>query len=574
MKSAYWKPIVAISLISWSAISSAKIYPGIVELHAPLFDDLGAFHHPITTSEPMAQRFFDQGLVLFYGFEWGESIRSFREATRLDPNCGMCYWGLAMALGSKINAPMSGDEYQIAKSAIQKALSLKAYESLGEQAYIQSLSKRFSHRPKKLTSPIHLSCHLPSASLDAASKKEQREYVAAMKQLIKSNPDDLDAKALYVYAIFELIDWKFWAAHGKIHPMTPILMDTLKEVLVKDRSHIGANHYYVHVMEQSPKPHEALDSANRLRTLVPGSEHLVHMPSHIYLHTGQYHEGSASNVQAISAFKKYNKTCIAQGYQPEINYNYFHNYEFLRYTATLEGRSQLALTTSRKMLKQPYPSWLKNELSLQWFMPIPYFVESRFAMWREIMKEKKPLEKYQYALGMWHYARGVALAQEMKINQALQEEANLKKIIITGPNDKTLQKNGITLLKIADATLNAVLMDKQGKDSAAITFLKAADKLQSDMGYHEPPDWYFPAKEALADAYLKSDHPLQAKETYEQVLRIYPHNGWALYGLAKSLKILGKDQEAIRVERSYKEAWRYADIPAPKSLFRLKDKIQ
>ena len=543
-------------------------YSNTVPLQAPLFDNLGNFHHPVSTREQKAQRFFDQGLTLYYGFEWGESIRSFREAVRLDPTCGMCYWGLALATGSKINAPISGHEYQDAKRAIEKALFLKRYETSIESAYIQALAVTARHKPhnksaNKAPATSAFSCHISNETFDASSKEEIGNFAEAMKDLVKKYPTDNDAKALYAYALFQANDWDFWTLTGKINPVTSLVIKVLNKVFQSNPNHIAANHYYIHLIEPSSKPIDALLSAKRLKTLVPGSEHLVHMPTHIYFLTGQYHEGTAANLHAIAVFKQYNKTCREQGFEPEINYLWLHNFDFLRTTAMMEGRKQLALAAAQEMLQSPFPKWLANELSLQWFIPIPYYVKARFAMWDELLKEPKPDEKYQYAVGMWHYARGLALLKRGDVANATKESVALSKIIVAGPTDNTLQKDGINLLKIANAILSATQADYDGKKTLVFSQLKTAENIQYQMGYHEPPNWYFSVNEALADAYLKWGNSEEAKAMYEKVLHQYPKNGWALYGLAKSLRVLGEADKASNVEGEFKLAWKYADIPAP-----------
>jgi len=536
-------------------------------LHAPLFNNLSAYHHPISTSVPLAQRFFNQGLILYYGFEWGEAIRSFREAARLDPKCAMCYWGIALALGSKINAPVKGNEYSKAKQAIEQALSLKKYTTPIELGYIKALALRFQHEPKKIIPRTGtFSCHIASDAFDTSSKQEIANFAHALKKLIKIYPADNDIKALYAFALFDVNSWVFWDINGKIRPNTSTAIETLKSILKSDPRHIGGNHYYIHIIEQSPHPEQALASATQLKTLVPWSEHLVHMPAHIYFLTGRYHEGSKSNSLAIAAFKNYNKACRDQGFEPEINYLYFHNFDFLRTTAIMEGSKQIALSAAFNMLEEPFSTWLANELSLQWFIPIPYYVKARFAMWDELLKEKKPAKKYTYAIGMWHYARGMALINKGSIKSSKRESLALNNIINNGPTQNTLEKNGIKLLKIANLILDANIASYEGKEQLVFANLKSAENIQYNMGYHEPPDWYFPVTEALADAYLQWNHPQQASIMYKKVLRQYPQNGWALYGLANSLRALGKIQAAVLIEKEFNQAWRYADIPLPISL--------
>ena len=551
------------SLLMFSKVSLASDQP----LQAPKFNNLSSFHHEISTKVPDAQRFFDQGLVLFYGFEWGESIRSFKEATRLDPNCGMCYWGLALALGNIINAPLTGHEYSDAQSAIKKALSLKSYETAEEQEYIKALVLRFQHAPRISSNVGPFSCHTSSSKQDESTPKEILAYSDAMKKITEKYPNDHDVKALYAYALFNRINWKFWDANGKINSLTPVIIKTLKAIIADEQLHIGGNHYYVHVMEQSPQPEDAIDSADRLKILVPGSEHLVHMPTHIYFLTGRYHQGTESNLQAIEAYKKYNNACYAQGFKPEINYLYMHNYDFLRTTAMMEGRKELALTSAKQMHDKPFSAWLASEPTLQWFIPIPYFVEARFGMWKELLNEPMPKSSYQYALGMWHYVQGMALVHTGHINDSERELSSLKNIIAKGNAENNLGEQGHNLLKIASEVLTATIANFQGNEKSTITHLKLAAKIQHDMGYHEPPDWYFPVKEILGDAYLKWNHPAEAIAMYNQDLKQYPKNGWALYGISRALKKQGKNKEAEQVEREFKNAWRYADISVPVNLF-------
>lgn len=534
---------------------------------APLFNNLGSFHFPISTTVPLAQRFFDQGLILYYSFEWGESIRSFRESTRLDPHCGMCFWGLALALGDKNNAPMNGHEYQDAKSAIEQALLLKQYETKVEQDYIQALANRFQHTAKKLATKT-FSCHPFNPESDKSSNQELLAYENAMKKMIASYPNDNNAKALYVYALFDSLDWKFWDASFKINPRTPQMIDLLQSILSKEPLHIGANHYYVHVLEQSPEPIKANDSAKRLETLVPGSEHMVHMPTHIYFLTGRFHDATNSNLNAIAAYQQYNHTCEQQGFAPEINYLYLHNYDFLRTTAAMEGNKTMALKATQELLKPPFAAWLAKEPSLQWFIAVSYFVKARFGMWQEILNEKAPSPQYQYALGMWHYVRGLADVKNNKIKDAEDESHKLAALIQKGPSSSNLGRGGVNLLMIAANILNATIADARDDENATIAYLNGALKIQHDMGYHEPPDWYFPVKEALADAYLKWNHPKEALELYQQDLQQYPKNGWALFGLAKSLKANGQEKAAQDIESEYKQAWRHADIAAPIGFFR------
>lgn len=531
---------------------------------APLFDNLGTLHYPVSTKVPLAQRFFDQGLTLYYGFAWGESIRSFKEAIRLDPNCGMCYWGVAIALLNKINAPMTGHEYQDGKIAIEKALSLKSFTTQKEYDYIKALSLKFHHSSKALPASGVVGCHLSSEHYDVSTKKENIAYMTALKKLIVKYPSDNNIKVLYAAELFWNIAGNNFPYH---HPWVISMSSTLKEVLANDPLNIGANHYYIHITEPYAHPEHALASADRLRTLVPGSDHLVHMPSHIYYLTGRYHEAAHSNMEAIKVAKKYVADTKAQHFIPEIDYLYLHNYDFLRSAAMMEGQKQLSLQTVQEMMKEPFSSLLKNEQSLQWYIPVPYFVKARFAMWSDLLKEARPNKKYQYALGMWHYAHGLASLESGNFSAAKQDEMSLANLIKKGPVEAVLEKNGISLLTIADNVLLALIADKKGDGNAVFRHIKAAIRIQDSMGYHEPPDWYFPLKQMLGDAYLQWNLPTKAVIAYKADLKQYPNNGWSLFGLSKSYKRLGNIQEAKRVEKELNVAWQFADIPTPVSLF-------
>jgi tetratricopeptide (TPR) repeat protein len=531
------------------------------EAQAPLFDNICTFHRKISTQNPLAQRFFDQGLTFFYAFEWGESVRSFKEATRLDPNCAMCYWGLALASGYKGNAPMTGHEYSDAKTAIEKALTLSSQETADEKALITALASRFQHTPKPSKKSEAFSCHANGG--ESASPKEILNYANKMKTLAEKFPHDNDIKAIYAYALFDVIHWEFWDANGKINSYTPTVIKTLKSILDHDTLHVGANHYYVHVIEQSPHPENANINAEKLKTLVPGAEHIIHMPAHIYFLTGRYHEGTQANMASIDVYKKYSQTCRTQGFKPEITYLYQHDFDFLRTTAMMEGRSKIALHAAQASLENLPATTIAADPALQWFIPIPLYVEARFGLWNDILKTPTPNQNYQYAIGMWHYARGMAYAHTDDPKNAVQESTSLQKIIHTGVNPDSLGKSGLNLLKIANEVLSATLANRQGNEAKTLSHLKTAAQIQHNMGYHEPPDWYFPMKEMQADAYLKWGHPKQAIALYNEDLKQYPKNGWALYGLAQAYRKLNDAEKLNQYEQEFKAAWQYADVATP-----------
>lgn len=295
---------------------------------APLFEDLGEHHHAISTPVPLAQRYFDQGLILAYAFNHAEAERSFREAARLDPDCAMCYWGAALVLGPNINAPMEQDDVSKAWKALQAAIERSNKASEKEKAYIQALAKRYSEKALDDRSPLDL------------------DYADAMRELVQRYPDDLDAAALFAEALMDLHPWDYWTKEGQTQPWTPEILTVLESVLARHENHPGANHLYIHAVEASPDPERGLASADRLHDLVPGAGHLVHMPAHIYVRLGRYHDASLANQRAIAADDSYLEQVRAQGIYPLAYVP--HNHHFLWATATMEGRNRLAIGSARE----------------------------------------------------------------------------------------------------------------------------------------------------------------------------------------------------------------------------------
>lgn len=554
-----FKQIMAGTLF-WLGVSGLCI-----QAKAPLFDNLGDHHYVISTKNSEAQRFFDQGLVLWYAFEWGESIRSFEEAARLDPTCAMCYWGLALALGSKENEPMDGHEYEAARAAIQRAVELKANASPIEQDYIDALFLRYPVKSQEVKSAGTFSCHKKIESKEVEQAIEV--YVGAMKKVTERYPEDHEAKMLYVAALFKL--WQAGDKNLEKNIYTVPMINLTKEVLNKNALHPGAHHYHIHVVEGTAHPENAIESARALETLVLGSGHMMHMPSHICFLTGNYHGASTANMKGIAAYKQYAKTCKEQGFLPQITYLSQHNFDFLRSSATMEGRQAVALSAAQELVESVLPEWIEKDHNLQGFLSAPLFVKARFHQWKAILKTEAPLKQYQYASGMWHYARGLAWAHTHNRKNAQQEFIALKEIIQNSAHnkDEVLGESGFTLLSIAHKVLSATIAKIDNDKTAAITALKEASALQSGMPYHEPPDWYFPVDEALGDAYLHWADFSEAVEMYQQALHKLPKNPWALFGLIKSLEKLNRQEEARRTQQEFKHAWQYADIPVPLSLF-------
>lgn len=537
-----------IALLSWGCGTEVADEDRI----APLLKGMGDHHHKVTTNDSQAQRFFDQGLILSYGFNHAEAERSFRQAALLDSNCAMAYWGIALVLGPNINARMNPEDNPKAYKAMQKALQLAENVSANEQAYIQALSKRYAlNAPEDRT------------ALD-------QTYADAMRQLAQQYPGDLDAATLCAEALMDLHPWNYWKADGNPQPWTLEILNILEAVIKRSPNHPGANHFYIHAIEASLNPERALASADRLRNLVPGAGHLVHMPSHIYIRIGKYHEGSLANEHAIAADAAYITQCRSQGIYPLAYHP--HNYHFLWATATFEGRSKRAIEAARELTTKVHTDMMREPGygTLQHYYAIPFYTLVKFGKWDDILNEPAPPADLLYPSGVWRFARGMAFIRTGQLQKADVELSALREIA----NDTTLKHVTIweinttyDLMQIAETVLSGELAAKHGDYEQATDRLEKGVRLERELTYDEPPPWHSPVGQNLGAVLLEAGKPAEAEKVYRQDLQKYPENGWSLYGLYSSLKAQGRMEEAQKVKLRFEEAWQSADVHLNSSRF-------
>ena len=401
-----WVP-VAIVLSGLLVISSANadsIEPS-PERRQPLFQGLGPVHHPVSTKSALAQQYFDQGLAFAYGFNHDEAERSFTQAAKIDPTLAMAYWGIALVLGPNYN--LAGDDKRGARAvaALKHSRLCLARATPEERDLIAALGRRYGSKGE------------PSNEREAA-------YANAMREVAHRYPDDPDVQVLFAEALMDLHPWQLWSSDGKPNVDTVEIVSVLEGVLKKNPNHIGANHYYIHVVEASRDPGRASPSADRLGRLAPGSGHLVHMPSHIYIRTGRYHDAAVVNQRAVAVDAAFLQQTGETGYYP-LAY-YAHNYHFLCYAEMMEGRGQAALETARELERHLPISDVRAMPMAEYLVPTPLFVEARFEMWNEILQEPSPPRDLPFAAGSWHYARGIALAEQGKPEEALKESHALQ----------------------------------------------------------------------------------------------------------------------------------------------------
>lgn len=527
-------------------VQSAAV-PGQI---APRLQNLGDHKFPVTTHSARAQLFINQAMMLVYGFNHAEATRSFREAARLDPNCAMAYWGMALVLGPNINMAMSPEAEPQAYELIQKAIALKKNASEKEQAYIDALAARYTGAEKSNRTVA------------------DRVYAEAMLELHKRYPDDLDAATFYAEAVMDLRPWNYWTRDKQPYPETREVLRVLESVLERNPNHPGAIHLYIHAVEYA-RPEIAEAEAEKLWELASGAGHLVHMPSHIFRRIGRYNDASKSNEDAIAADEDYITQCRAQGVYPLAYYP--HNIHFLWDSATMEGRSRTAIEAARKAAsKIPDGAWREVPL-LHQFLVTPLFAYTRFGEWDLILSEPQPAQDSLFWTGVWHYARGIAFTAKGKLDEATRELDSLGKIAAEKSLDGyrvTFSRNGAkAILEIAMEVLAGELSARRGEYDEAIARLHRAILLEDNLIYNEPPDWHVPVRQSLGAVLLDAERAAEAEAIYWQDIEKNRENGWSLFGLMLSLRAQGKEEQAVLIENRFRKAWKGADVTLTASRF-------
>lgn len=516
----------------------------------PLFDDLGRYHRAITTTAPRAQAYFDQGLRLVYGFNHYEAQAAFREAARLDPACAMCAWGVALTYGSNYNSPTDAEREQGALTAVNQARTLAAVAATDrERALIAALATRHSATPGA-----------DRAALD-------RAYADAMRDVSRRFPDDLDAATLLADALMNLRPWSLWTSEGAPQPGTEEIVVTLERVLAADPMHPGANHLYIHAVEASPDPRRGEAAADRLRGLMPGAGHMVHMPSHIYYRVGRYADAAQVNVQAVAADRAY---FTRSRPSPIYRMMYYpHNLDFVWHAAGLEGRGAECLRAAREFAAAAPPEVVLEMSDMETAPAAPYLALVRFGRWSEMLAEPAPPARMLYVTGAWRYARGLALVATGRRDDAAGELTQLRAIRQSVPPERTLAGffKMSDMLGLAVEVLSGEIAARGGDADTAVKHLAEAVRMQDAHWFTEPPPWYFPVRQALGAALLQTGRAAEAEAVYREDLRRNPENGWSLFGLAQSLRAQGKSADAAAVDTRFQRAWARADVTLTASRF-------
>ena len=514
---------------------------------AALTPGLGDVHHAVSTGNPEAQRFFDQGLALVYGFNHDEAVRSFKRAAEIDPQLAMAFWGVALALGPNINMPVDAEHEQAAYEAVHKAMSLAAKASEAERAYIDALARRYSNDPK------------------ADLQKLSVDYKNAMSDVARRFPDDLDAATLYAESIMDLRPWQFWTRDGKPAEGTAEMVGVLESVLRRNPQHTGANHYYIHAVEASPHPEWALPSAQRLKVLAPAAGHLVHMPAHIDIRAGNYEAAARSNAYAAEADREYFNVTGQVGMYPMMYYS--HNLHFLAVAHSMQGRYQDSKRAADQLnahlggfLQENGPMLEPVLPLLDAFMPTPTLIMVRFRRWDDILRTPLPDQKLTATTALWHFGRAMAYASTGKLDSAEKERSEMVSAVKTFPANRMYGFNtASSVFSIAENVLSARIAMAKNDRRAAIAFLRKALQVEDSLNYDEPEDWYIPVRESLGGALMLKGDYSDAEGVFRGELEKHRRNGRALFGLLESLKAQGKKQAAEFVQREFEDAWKNAD---------------
>jgi tetratricopeptide (TPR) repeat protein len=509
----------------------------------PLYDGLGSYTRKISTKSGEAQKYFDQGINFYFGFNHGAALRAFQAAETIDPDCAMNYWGAALACGGDINFPgVPPAMAELAWKQIQLAREHADHASPVEQDLIEALASRYvEHQPDD------------RGSLDQA-------YADAMRNVWKKYPNDPDVGSLFAESMMDLRPWDQWTPDGKPEPGTDEILATLESVLKTGPQHPFANHLYIHALEASPHPERALAAADRLRDLQPGLAHEVHMPSHIYIRVGHWADAVTANLDAVAADRRYR---FVFGEPKGFIVLYAaHNHQMLAYAAMMTGQKQFAVQHIRAMIQGiPEEEIKENAMLAEAFCAEPYEVLIRFGLWDEILAEPDHPEFEVFTRAFRHAARGIAYAAKGDSKSARTEQsAFLEAAKLIPAEDKLGNNSCAAVLKVVTPMLNGEILVREGFVDGGIAELSKAVATEDGLNYDEPPGWILPVRHSLGATLMQAGRYAEAEQVYRDDLAHLPENGWSLYGLARCLQLQGKRNEASAVQARFQKVWANADM--------------
>lgn len=535
------------TIAAWLIVTS-----GFPQTTEPLYKGMGPHHRAVSTASPLAQKYFDQGLALTWGFNHGEAIRSFQQAVKLDPDCAMAWWGIANASGPNINYPMVDPGHaKLALDALSHAKALQGKCTPVEKALIEATTKRFADPQPD-----------DRSALDVA-------YCNAMREVWRQYPKDADVGALFAESELDLRPWDNWKPDGTPQPGTLEVLDTVRTVLKLAPTHPQGLHLLIHTVEAGPHPEEAIGAADKLRNLEPGLGHMVHMPSHIDVRTGKWKESVLANQKAILVDNAYRKTRPNSGFYA----GYMaHNRHMLAYSAMMRGQSKIAIRAMDEMVSTIPPDFLKeNAGAMDGFIAMPFEVRKRFGLWDEVLAQPEPAEIFPISRTMFHGARAIAYAAKGEIEKAHAEQAKFAELKKAVPAGAAFGNNTAAgLLAVDEHLVAGEILVQDGKMEEGIAELRLAVSAEDALRYNEPPDWIQPIRHTLGAALVNTRRFQEAADVYRADLKKLPNNGWSLYGLSRSLQGLGQKAEAAKVKKPFDKVWKDADMSITSSCLCIK----
>jgi tetratricopeptide (TPR) repeat protein len=525
--------------------------PGVLAQHAEhtplpaaateLHPGLGGYHFPISTASADAQTYFDQGIGLLYGFNHDEAARYFRRAAELAPRSPMPYWGLALSIGPNYNdTAVDEARARATYDAVQNAQQRAAAASDREQAYVAALAKRY-----------------PSADPNSDWLAQHRVYSDAMREMTARFPDDVDAATMFAESLMMLRPWQLWTVDGEPAPGTLELVAALESVLRRSPNHPGANHFYIHAVEASRNLERAIPSAARLMTLAPAAGHLVHMPGHIYLQTGDFDLAAETNVIAAAADKAFVDRTGATGVYPLMYWT--HNLHFIAYARAQQGRYEEAKQAALEMVANVGDGDREMQM-LEGFRLYPLMVDLRFHRWDTILAEPQPAETRAFSRAFWRYARAMAYAGSGRVREASAEQRRFEQARagVVAESQYLINNKAGDVMTLAAATLDAQLAAARGDATAAIAAWRRAVTAEGALQYDEPPAWFYTVRQSLGSALLRAGQAAEAEQVFREALATRPRDARLLFGLWQTLLAQQRASEAVLVENQHEEAWRDA----------------
>jgi hypothetical protein len=515
------------------------------EADIPPMPGAGKYKWKINTPNDSAQFYFNQGINMYYGFHIIEALASFKKASRFDPKNAMVWWAQALANGPNIN-DVGYSASPAALEANEKALSLSNRSSAIERNLIKAMLVRYS------------------ADTTQSREKLNQDYVDAMKKLADQYPTNADAVSLYADALMLQHPWDMWNNDGTPKTWTPQIRSTLEKALALNPNHPGANHYYIHVMEASPYAEKALASANRLGGLTPGLAHMVHMPSHIYLRTGQYAKGVKINTDAVSTFKQYT------GLYAPVTENSFiylwHNLHMKADCALMAGKYDDAIKAANDLQAVMDTSLLSMEppmgAALQYLYMTPVLMNVHFGKWDDLLSLSQPSPNHIFQTILYYFGKGMAEAAKKQMAEAKASSTALDALLA----DKTLAipvgpfSPPILPANIASELLKGFIAINEGNTGKAISHFSAAGAIENKLVYNEPRDWLLNSKQYEGTAYLKAKQWANAEKAFRIDLKQNAQNAWSLQGLVKALQMQKKTAEAKMLEGKLNKAVAKEDV--------------